>query len=109
MGNWNFEGHKLTKCLKPETIKRGGLQQITTPILECKVSSELEEMTIQMGGYRTFINYNKHREKQHKKAKQQKRFRTLNKQIKRFSCRNTGLDFPDPDLRLDKEGGHTKK
>ena len=109
MGNWNFESRKLTKCLKPETIERGGLEQITTPTLECKVSSELEEVTIQIGGYTTLVNYNKHREKEHKKLKEQKRMRSLKKQIKRFACCRTGLDFPNPDLHLNNAGDNNIK
>lgn len=108
MGNWNYRSSELAKHLNPETIDNGGLEQITTPTLECKVSSELEEVTIKVGGYPTYVNYNKHREKEHKKLKEQKRLRSLKKQIKRFSCCRTGEDFPSPDLHLSKEGDHIK-
>jgi len=108
MGNWNYKSSELAKRLDKETIRKGGIQQINAPILNCKVASDLEPMTVQMGGDRIFVSYNKHREKQHKKETEDKRLRSLKRQIKRFSCRNTGLDFPNPDLRLDKEGGPTK-
>jgi hypothetical protein len=105
MGNIGYTGRVLSKQLDNETIKKGGLQQVNTPILNCKIASELETMTVEVGGYPTFVNYNKHREKTHKQLKQQKRERSLKRQIKRFSCCNTGLDFPKPDLNLNKEGG----
>src|SRR5215211_898382 len=109
MGNWNYKSSELAKLLREDTIQKGGVQQIITPIIDCKVASDLEEQaTVKMGGYPTLVNYNKHREKQHKREKQFKRERSLKKQIKRFSCCRTGLDFPKPDLRLNKEGGHIK-
>jgi len=106
MGNWNYKSSELVKLLREDTIQKGGVQQITTPIISCKVASDLEDQAtaVKMGGYQTLVNYNKHREKQHKREKQFKRERSLKKQIKRFSCCNTGLDFPKPDLRLNKEG-----
>lgn len=107
MGNWNYRSSELARLLSKETIQKGGIEQVNAPILNCKVSSELEEVTVQLGGYPTFVNYNKHREKAHKQLKEQKRFRSLKKQIKRFSCCSTGEDFPSPDYRLlNKEGGH---
>jgi hypothetical protein len=106
MGNIGYTGRVLSKQLDDETIKKGGLQQVNTPILNCKIASELETMTVEVGGYPTLVHYNKHREKQHKKLRQQKRERSLKRQIKRFSCCNTGEDFPSPDLTyLNKEGG----
>lgn len=106
MGNWNYKASELAKRLSKDTIRKGGIEQINAPILNCKVASELELMTVEMGGDPILVHYNKNREKEHKKLKEQKRFRSLKKQIKRFSCCNTGLDFPSPDLRLNKEGGH---
>ena len=105
-GNWNYRSSELAKRLSKETITKGGIQQINAPILNCKVASELETLTVEMGGDPIFVHYNKHREKQHKKLKEQKRFRSLKKQIKRFSCCQTGLDLPSPDFHLNKEGGH---
>ena len=108
MGNWNYRSSELAKRLKPETIRDGGIEQINAPVLNCKVSSELDVLTVQMGGDVVLVNYNKHREKQHKKLKEQKRLRSLKKQIKRFSCRKTGDEFPSPETHLDKEGGRIK-
>lgn len=104
MGNWNYKSSELAKRLSEETIKKGGVQQINAPILNCHVASELELLTVQMGGDPILVNYNKHREIQHKKDTEDKRLRSLKRQIKRFSCCNTGLDFPKPDLHLNKEG-----
>ena len=87
MGNWNYRSSELAKRLKPETIRNGGIEQINAPVLNCKVSSELDVLTVQMGGDVVLVNYNKHREKQHQKDREQKRFRSLNKQIKRFAGR----------------------
>lgn len=64
MGNWNHRSSELTKRLDKETIRKGGIQQINAPVLHCKVASELEEITVEVGGYRTLVNYNKHRETQ---------------------------------------------
>lgn len=96
MGNWNYKSSELAKRLKEDTIRKGGLEQINAPILNCKVSSELDVLTVQMGGYPTLVNYNKHREKQHQKEKQFKRERSLKKQIKRFGGCQNGEDFPSP-------------
>jgi hypothetical protein len=108
MGNWNYKSSELAKRLSEETIRKGGIQQINAPILNCHVASDLELMTVQMGGDPILVNYNKHREKQHKKDTEDKRLRSLKRQIKRFSCCRTGLDFPKPDLHLNKEGEHIK-
>ena len=106
MGNWNYKSSELAKRLSDETIKKGGIEQINAPILNCKVASELEEVTVEIGGYPTFVNYNKHREKQHKKLKQQKRERSLKRQIKRFGGRKTGDELPSPDTHPDSSRGH---
>lgn len=108
MGNWNYKSSELSKLLTDETIQNGGVQQVNSPIMNCKVSSELESTTVQIGGYPTLVNYNTHREKQHKKNKEEKRIRSLKKQIKRFSCRKNGDDLPSPDVHLGKEGGSKK-
>lgn len=108
MGNWNYKSSELAKRLSEDTIRNGGIEQINAPILNCKVSSELDVLTVQMGGDPIIVNYNKHREKEHKKLKEQKRLRSLKREIKRFSCCRTGEDFPSPDLHLNKEGGYIK-
>jgi hypothetical protein len=105
MGNIGYTGRVLSKQLDDETIKKGGLQQVNTPILNCKIASELETMTVEVGGYPTLVNYNKHREKQHKIEKQQKRERSLKRQIKRFGGRSNGDELPSPDTRLDSSRG----
>lgn len=109
MGNWNFRSSELAKRLSEETIRKGGVQQINAPIINCHVASELDLLTVQMGGDPILVNYNKHREKQHKKDTEDKRLRSLKRQIKRFSCRNTYEELPSYDLRLDKEGDHPIK
>src|SRR5687768_1392144 len=109
MGNWNYRSSELAKRLTEDTIKRGGLEQIKAPTIECKVSSELDVLTVKMGGDPILVNYNKHREKEHKKLKQHKRERSLKRQIKRFGGCRTGEDFPAPDLNyLNSSRGHTK-
>jgi hypothetical protein len=108
MGNWNYKSSELAKRLSEDTISKGGVQQINAPILNCHVASELELLTVQMGGDPILVNYNKHREKQHKKDTEDKRLRSLKRQIKRHACCRTGLDFPKPDLHLNKEGEHIK-
>ena len=108
MGNWNYRSSELAKRLSEDTINKGGVQQINAPILNCHVASDLELMTVQMGGDPILVNYNKHREKEHKKEIVNKRFRSLKRQIKRHSCCRIGLDFPKPDLHLNKEGEHIK-
>ena len=108
MGNWNYRSSELAKRLSEETIRDGGIEQINAPVLNCKVSSELDILTVQMGGDVVLVNYNKHREKEHKKLKEQKRLRSLKKQIKRFACCRNGEDLPSPDLHLSKEGGDIK-
>ena len=100
MGNIGFTGRLLSKKLDEDTIRKGGVQQITTPILNCKVASELELVTIEVGGYPTLVNYNKHREKQYKIDKQEKRERSLKRQIKRFAGCKTGDELPSPEIYL---------
>src|SRR5215211_8346969 len=100
MGNWNYKSSELAKLLREDTIQKGGVQQIITPIIDCKVASDLEEQaTVKMGGYPNLVNYNKHREKQHKREKQFKRERSLKKQIKRFAGRRKYEDFPSSDIK----------
>jgi hypothetical protein len=109
MGNWNYKSSELAKRLSKDTIKKGGVEQINAPVLNCKVASELEMTTIEIGGYTTFVNYNKHREKQHKIEKQNKRERSLKRQIKRFGGRKNGDELPSSlDTRLDSSRGLIK-
>ena len=108
MGNWNYKSSELAKRLSEDTIKNGGIEQINAPILNCKVASELEEVTVEIGGYPTFVNYNKHREKQHKKLKQQKRERSLKRQITRFAGRSKYEDFPSSDMTISTHAGDHK-
>lgn len=93
-GNWNYKSSELAKRLSKDTINKGGIEQINAPILNCKVASELELTTVEVGGYPTLVNYNKHREKEHKKLKEQKRLRSLKRQIKRFAGCKNGDDLP---------------
>jgi len=69
MGNWNYTGRILSKELDEETIRNGGLQQINTPVLNI----QLQIQTIEVGGYASLVHYNREREKQHTKNKENKR------------------------------------
>ncbi|MGE5634009.1 MAG: hypothetical protein ACM3VV_02140 [Deltaproteobacteria bacterium] len=73
MGNWNYKSRVLAERLSRETIRKGGIQQINAPILNCKVASELEEITVKMGGDPILVNYNIFRERQHKKDRENNR------------------------------------
>ncbi len=108
MGNWNYRSSELAKRLSEDTINKGGVQQINAPILNCHVASDLELMTVQMGGDPILVNYNKHREKEHKKEIVNKRFRSLKRQQKRFAGRKNGDDLPSPVLHLDSCRGNIK-
>jgi hypothetical protein len=98
MTNYGFTGRTLSKKLDEDTIRKGGLEQITAPVIDCKIASELELVTVEMGGYPTLVNYNIHREKKHKQLKQEKRSRSLKRQIKRFAGRQNGDELPSPAL-----------
>lgn len=108
MGNWNYRSSELAKRLSEDTINKGGIQQINAPILNCHVASDLELMTVQMGGDPILVNYNKHREKQHKKDTEDKRLRSLKRQIKRFGGRSNGDELPSPATHLDSSRGNIK-
>ena len=108
MGNWNYRSSELAKRLSEETIRDGGIEQINAPVLNCKVSSELDILTVQMGGDVVLVNYNKHREKQHKKLQEQKRLRSLKREIKRFAGRSNGDELPSPVKHLDSCRGNIK-
>lgn len=73
MGNWNYLSRELAKRLHKDTIRKGGIQQINTPVLNCKVASELEEITVQMIGDPILVNYNKFRERQYRKDRENNR------------------------------------
>jgi len=101
MGNIGYTGKILSEKLDSKTIRDGGLQQITIPILRCM----LEIQKIEVGGYPSLVHYNIDRERQHKKHREHKRLRSLKRQIKRkASCQN-GLDFPNPDTHLNYSRG----
>lgn len=106
MGNIGYRASVLAKKLSKETIRKGGVQQINAPILNCKIASELELTTVEIGGYPTLVNYNKNREKQNALDKQHKRARSLNRQIKRLGGRNNGEELPSLETRLDSSRGH---
>ena len=101
-----FTGRKISEQLDTKTIRKGGLTITNVPIVKCSLASEHETMSIEVGGYPYLINYNKHREKQHKIDKENKRMRYLKKQIKRFGGCKTGLDLPSPDIHLNLPRGH---
>lgn len=91
MGNWNYRSSELAKRLSKDTIRKGGIQQINAPILNCKVASELEEITVEVGGYKTLVNYNKHREIQSQIDRFHKKMRSLRRNIKNKGLRQSGL------------------
>ena len=61
-----------------------------------------------MGGDPIIVNYNKHREKQHKKLKEQKRLRSLKKQVQRFAGRRKFEDLPSFDMTISTNAGDNK-
>ena len=71
--NWFYKSRVLAKRLSRETIRKGDIQQINAPIPNCKVVSELEEITVQMGGDPILVNYNKFRERQYGKDRENNR------------------------------------
>lgn len=102
-------GRKISEKLDPELIRDGGMTIIDLPVVSCSLASEHETMKVEMFAYRSIIVYNKHREKQHRKDKENKRLRSLKRQIKNMSYRKTGDELPSSlETLLDKEGGHIK-
>ena len=101
-----FTGRKISEQLDTKTIRKGGLTITNVPIVKCSLASEHETMSIEVGGYPSLINYNKHREKQHKIDKENKRLRSLKRQIKRFGGCRTGEDLPSSALSLNSSMGH---
>ena len=95
-----FTGKKISEKLDNKTIRKGGCTIINIPIIECNLASEHESMTLQVGGYPSIINYNKHRERQHKTDKENKRFRSLKREIKRLAGCSNGEDLPSPSSEI---------
>ena len=91
MGNWNYRSSELAKRLSKDTIRKGGIQQIDAPLLNCKVASELEEITVEVGGYKTLVNYNKYREIQAQIDRFNKKMRSLRRNIKNKKLCQSGL------------------
>lgn len=90
MTNIGFKGSLLSKKLDPKTVNNGGLEIINLPILNCKIASELELTSVEIGGYRSFINYNKFREEQHTTEKFNKSMRKLRRNIRNKNGRMRG-------------------
>lgn len=91
MTNYGFTGRLLSKKLKKDTIRKGGLEQINTPVLNCKIASELETVTVELGGYPTLVNYNKDREIQHQKNRENREIRKLKRNIRNWGLGKSGL------------------
>lgn len=96
-----FTGRKISKKLDQKIIRNGGFTITNVPVVECSLASEHDTLRIEVGGYPSVIVYNKHRERQHTKDKENKRLRSLNRQIKRFAGRRKAEDFPSFDTQLD--------
>ena len=77
MANYGFTGREITKKLDTKTIRKGGLEIISMPTGKCKTNSELEAVTVEIGGWKGIINYNKFREAQYKDDKFNKSMRRL--------------------------------
>ena len=89
-----FTGRKISEQLETKTIRKGGLTITNVPIVKCSLASEHETMSIEVGGYPSLINYNKHREKQHKTDKFNQKMRALKRNIKNKRLRQSGLTIP---------------
>ena len=86
MTNIGFTGKEISKKLYPKTIKNGGLQIVIMPI--AKVSNEVE--TIEFGGYKSLVYYNKDREEQFKQKKFNKTMRKLRRNLRQRRLRQSG-------------------
>lgn len=86
-----FTGEKISQELDTKTIRKGGCIIKNIPVVDCSLASEHETMTVQVGGYRSIINYNKHRERQHRSDKFNQTIRELNRNIKNKRLRQSGL------------------
>jgi hypothetical protein len=102
-------GRKISEVLDNEVIEDGGLVTIDLPVIECSLASEHETQKVQIGGYRSFINYNKHREQQHRKDKENKRLRSLKRQIKNIEGRSRYEDFPSSDMTISTYSGEKNR
>lgn len=88
-GNIGFTGKEISKKLDTRTIKNGGLAIVTMPTASIKI--EEENRVLEVGGYRSFVNYNKHREKENKDIKFQRKMRRLRKNLNNRRLRKSGL------------------
>lgn len=87
MTNLGFTGKEISKKLDNKTIRNGGLVTVTMPI--AKVSNEVD--TVEYGGYKSLIHYNKDRETQHNQDKFNKSMRKLRRNIKNKELGKKGL------------------
>lgn len=94
MNNYGFTGKEISKKLDKKTIQRGGLETINMPVANCKVASELELVTVEVGGWKSYVNYNKDREIQFKKHHEKKSLRNIKKKVRSNKLRNRGLTYP---------------
>jgi hypothetical protein len=99
MTNYNFTGREISKKLDPKIIINGGLQTVTLPI--AKVSNQVE--TIEFGGYKSLVHYNKDREDQFKQNKSNKTMRKLRRNLRNKSLRQSGET-----VQTGVTGGHDK-
>lgn len=83
--------NKISESLDPKIVKKGGCTITNIPVISCSLASEHETMKVEFGGYPSIINYNKHREKQHKIDKFNQKIRALNRNIKNKRLRQRGL------------------
>ena len=108
MGNIGFTGKTISKKLDKKTIQNGGLKIINMPIANCKVASELELVTVEVGGYKSYIHYNKSREEEHRKDKENKRKRSLKRQVKQSAGRSRFEDLPSFEMTFSTHAGESK-
>jgi hypothetical protein len=91
MTNIGIKGRVITKKLSRKVVTKGGLQTINLPIIKTKLTNEHDTLEVEFGGYKTFINYNKHREQQHRKDKFNQKIRATNRNIRNKGLRQSGL------------------
>jgi hypothetical protein len=91
MGNWNYKSRELVKHLDKDTIRKGGVQQITAPTLTCGLANEHESLSVSFGGDKILVNYNIWREQQSRIDRFNKKMRALNRNIKQKGLRQSGL------------------
>jgi hypothetical protein len=90
-------GYTITNSgvLDKEQIRKGGAKIVTLPTLNVNLSNEHESLNVEFCGYPAIVNYNKEREIQHRKDKENKRLRSLRRQIKNIEGRSIGIQFPE--------------